>query len=179
MSEKEILEDWQSNHMRKPKIHSVTVNIGVGGSGEKLEKAMKVLETITNQRPTPVKAKKSLRDFNLRKGERIACKVTLRGLRANEFLKAALVANESTLKTTSFDLNGNFSFGIKEHIELPNTTYDPDTGIFGMDVCVSLERPGYRVKRRKMSRRKIPKSHRITREEAILFIKREFNIKLT
>ncbi|MFX0089813.1 MAG: 50S ribosomal protein L5 [Promethearchaeota archaeon] len=179
MSEKEILEDWKSNQMRRPRIHSVTVNIGVGGGGERLEKAIKVLETVTNQRPTPVKAKKSLRDFNLRKGERIACKVTLRGSKASEFLKAALSASESTLKRQSFDLNGNFSFGIKEHIELPNTAYDPDIGIFGMDVCVSLERPGYRVKRRKISRKKIPKSHRITREEAILFIEREFNAKLT
>lgn len=179
MSEKEMLEDWESNHMRKPRIYSVTVNIGVGTGGEKLEKAIMVLETITNQKPTPVKAKRSLRDFNVRKGERIACKVTLRGDKASKFLKAALKVNESGLKKQSFDSNGNLSFGIKEHIELPNTTYEPDIGIFGMDVCVSLERPGYRIKRRKRSRRKIPKSHRITKDEAILFMKKEFNIQLT
>lgn len=179
MSEREILEDWKSNPMRKPRIYSVTVNIGVGGGGEKLEKAIAVLEAITNQKPTPVKAKKSLRDFNLRKGERIACKVTLRGDKASEFLKAALNIDEFTLKKQSFDLNGNLSFGIKEHIELPNITYDPDIGIFGMDVCVSLERPGYRIKRRKRSRRKIPKSHRVTRNEAILFMKKEFKVEPT
>ncbi|HDD72351.1 MAG TPA: 50S ribosomal protein L5, partial [Candidatus Bathyarchaeota archaeon] len=69
-------------------------------------------------------------------------------------------------------------FGIREHIDIPGTKYDPKVGIFGMDVCVSVERPGYRIMRRKRCRTKIPRKHRVSREEAIRFIEEKFNVKV-
>jgi large subunit ribosomal protein L5 len=78
------------------------------------------------------------------------------------------------VKASSFDENGNFAFGIKEHIEIPGTKYVPELGIFGMDVIGTLERPGYRIKRRRIRPALIGKSHRITKEEAIKFISEKF-----
>ncbi|MEM2108945.1 MAG: 50S ribosomal protein L5 [Candidatus Odinarchaeota archaeon] len=177
MSEKSILNDWDTNPMRMPRISSVTVNIGVGVSGEKLNKALTVLETITGQKPVATLAKKNIRDFSIKAGERIGAKVTLRGSKAEGFLKKALEVVEFRIPASQFDQYGNVSFGIKEHIELSGAEYDPEIGIFGMDVCIALERPGYRIKRRRNYRRKVPLSHRVSRDEAILFMKKKFGVK--
>ena len=178
MDEAQILKDWEANPMRKPRISSVTLNIGVGSSGEKLNKALKVLEDLTGQKPSATLAKKNVRDFGIRKGQRIAAKVTLRKEKALEILKKTLEVVEYKLPAKSFDPYGNVSFGIKEHIEIPGVEYDPDIGIFGMDVCIALERPGYRIKRRKNKRRKIPSNHKVTKEEAMLYLKKNFGINI-
>lgn len=164
--------------MREIKINKVVVNIGVGESGEKLSNAMKILETITGQKPVPRRAKRTIKEFRIRKGENIACIVTLRKEKAKDFLTKALLAIGNKVKASWFDNNGNMSFGIKEHIQIPGTKYDPGLGIFGMDVCVSLSRPGYRVKLRRRKRSKIGKRHRVSREEAMSFFKKEFNVEI-
>jgi len=172
MPEEEIREKWQKNPMLKPRIEKVVVNISVGKSGEPLERASKVLEMLTGQKPCKRKAKKTIRDFGIRKGEPIACLVTLRKENATEFLKKAFAAIDNKLSKRCFDKHGNFSFGIKEHIEIPGVKYDPELGIFGMDVCVSLCRPGNRIKYRRIERKKrVGKHHKLTPEEAMLFIK--------
>jgi len=164
--------------MLKPRIEKVTVNISVGKSGEPLEKAAKVLEKLTGQRPCKRKAKKTIRDFGIRKGEPIACLVTLRGEKAKNFLKRALQAVDNKLSTDCFDRYGNLSFGIREHIEIPGTKYEPELGIYGMDVSVTLGRPGYRVKRRRHARSKIGSSHLLRLHEATMFIKDEFGVEI-
>jgi len=164
--------------MLKPRIEKVTVNMSVGKSGEPLEKAAKVLEQLTQQRPCKRKAKKTIRDFGIRKGEPIACLLTLRGEKARDFLKKAFQAIDNKLSRDRFDRYGNFSFGIKEHIEIPGTKYVPELGIHGMDVSVTLGRPGYRVKRRHHATSKIGLSHLLTRDEATLFIKDEFGVEI-
>jgi len=116
---------WSKNPMLKPKIEKVTVNISTGRSGEPLDKASKVLEELTGQRPCKREAKKTIRDFGIRKGEPIACVVTLRGERAESFLKKSLAAVDNKIKANSFDEAGNFCFGIKEHIDIPGTKYVP------------------------------------------------------
>lgn len=156
--------------MLRPKIRKVTVNISVGKSGEPLEKAMKVLQQLTGQKPVKRKAKKTIRDFGIRKGEPTACIVTLRRERATDFLVKALQAVENKIPKSSFDRTGNFSFGIKEHIEIPGTKYIPELGIFGMDVSVTIGRPGYRVKERRRAKGRIGKKHLVNPEEAILFV---------
>jgi large subunit ribosomal protein L5 len=175
----EILKKWQQNPMLKPKIEKVTVNMAVGKSGETLEKAMKVLEQLTGQRPCKRKAKKTIRDFGIRKGEPIACLVTLRKERAKEFLEKAFQAVDNKVSRDRFDNQGNFSFGIKEHIEMPGTKYIPELGIHGFDVCVTLCRPGYRVKKRRHAKSDIGSRHKLTPEEAMLFIKEEFGVEIT
>ncbi|MEM1550325.1 MAG: 50S ribosomal protein L5 [Candidatus Bathyarchaeia archaeon] len=179
----ELIEDfrakWQENPMLKPRIEKVVVNCCVGKSGEPLEKAMKIIEEITGQKPCYRRAKKTIRDFGIRRKEPIACVVTLRGERAIEFLKRALEAVGNKIPASSFDNFGNFTFGIEEHIDIPGTKYSPELGIIGMDICVSLARPGYRVKYRRRARSKVAKNHRLTAEEAMAFMVDEFGIEIT
>jgi len=170
---------WQENPMLKPKIEKVVVNCCVGKSGEPLEKAMKIIEELTGQKPCYRRAKKTIRDFGIRRNEPIACVVTLRGGRAIEFLKKALDAVGNKIPASSFDNYGNFSFGIEEHIDIPGTKYSPELGIIGMDICVSLARPGYRVKYRRRARSRVGKAHRLMAEEAMAYMIHEFGVEIT
>jgi large subunit ribosomal protein L5 len=175
---KPLTKEWTGNPMLKPIIEKVTVNMSVGKSGTPLEQAVTIIKKLTNQNPSKRKAKKTIREFGIRKGESIACLVTLRDEKAEEFLKKALYAVENKLSKYCFDRQGNFSFGIKEHIDIPGTKYVPELGIHGMDVSVSLGRAGYRVKRRHRASHKIGKDHLLTAKEAILFIKDEFDVEI-
>ena len=161
----------ESNPMREISIEKVVVNVAVGRSGEPLEKAKKILEELTGSRPAVRNAKKTIRDFGIHKGEPIAVIATLRKEKGVELLKRLLVAKNNRLKASSFDGYGNVSFGIKEHIDIPGVKYKPELGIIGMDVCITLERKGYRVARRKLRKSKIGKEHRVRKEEAIEFFK--------
>jgi large subunit ribosomal protein L5 len=173
-----VTETVQENPMRTIKLAKVTVHIGVGKSGEMLEKARKVLNELTGQKPCTKQAKMTLKDFGIREGEPIACLTTLRGEKAAAFLKRGLDAVSNSLKRSSFDEHGNFAFGIKEHIEIPGTKYVPELGIFGMDIMGTLERPGFRVKRRRIRPARIGKSHRVTREDAIKFLTEKFGVQI-
>ncbi|MEM3730913.1 MAG: 50S ribosomal protein L5 [Candidatus Bathyarchaeia archaeon] len=178
MSEEEIRKIWEEKPMLKPRIEKVVVNISVGKSGEPLEKAAKVLKDLTGQNPCKRKAKKTIRDFGIRRGEPMACIVTLRKQKAIEFLKKVLPVVDNKIKKESFDKHGNFSFGIKEHIEIPGVKYNPELGIFGMDICVSIERPGYRVKRRRRKKADIGPKSILKPEEAMVFAKDVLGIEI-
>lgn len=178
MSEEDIRGRWRENPMIKPKIEKVTVNISVGKSGEPLEKASKILKQLTEQEPCKRKAKQTIRGFGIRKGEPIACLVTLRKEKARRFLEKAFQAIDGKLSKGCFDAHGNFSFGIKEHIEIPGTKYVPELGIYGMNISVTMGRPGDRVRRRRHARSKVGSSHLMTTEEAMLFVKDEFGVEI-
>ena len=178
MSEDEIRKKWEEQPMLKPKIEKVVVNLAVGKSGEPLEKAVKVLEELTGQTPCKRKAKKSIRDFGIREGEPIACMVTLRKQHGIDFLNKVLPVVDKKLSRKSFDKCGNFSFGIKEHIEIQGVKYDPDVGIFGMDVCVSIIRPGYHVKNRRREKTKLGSKHVLTPEESVAFVKDALGVEI-
>lgn len=167
-----------TNPMRTIRLAKVTVHINVGKSGEELEKARKVLTNITGQKTCTKQAKRTIKDFGITEGEPIACITTLRRDDAAAFLKRGFEAAGNSLKATSFDNYGNFAFGIKEHIEIPGTKYVPELGIFGMDVIGTLERPGFRIKRRRIRPAAIGKSHRISKEEAIKFVTESFGIQI-
>ncbi len=160
--------------MRQVRLEKVTVHIGVGQSGEALEKARTILNDLTGQKPSSQRARRTVKDFGIRKGEPIACKVTLRRDKAAQFLKRALEAVGNRLSESNFDDYGNFAFGVKEHIEMPGTKYVPELGIIGFDVLATMERPGYRVKRRRIRRSKVGKNHLVTKQEAIRFVRANF-----
>lgn len=164
--------------MRRLAIKKVTVNISVGEGGEKLAKAEALLAQLTGQTPIKISAKSTNQTFGIRKGTPIACKVTLRGEKASNFLKRALEAIGYKIKKKNFDDSGNLSFGIKEHIDIPGVRYDPNVGIFGMDVCLTIERPGYRIKRRKIFSKRVSTSHSIKPEESITFMKEKYSVVL-
>jgi large subunit ribosomal protein L5 len=159
-------------------IGKVVVNIGVGKSGDPLEKAKRGLEELTGQRPTVRGARESVRDFGIHKGEPIAAMVTLRRDAALQFLKRTMAAKRNSLKASSFDNFGNLSMGIHEHIDLPDTKYNPDIGIFGMDISIALTRPGYAIAKKRVHRN-IGKGHRITKDDAIQFFQKQFGAEIT
>lgn len=165
-------------NMKRIVVDKVVINIGVGKSGEPMEKAKKALTELTGHQPAVRGAKKTVRDFGIHKGEPIGAMVTLRREEALEFLKRALAAKKNVLKATSFDDFGNFSLGVHEHIDIPGTKYNPDIGIFGMDINVVLVRPGYRIARKSRKRAKIGKSHRINKQEAMEFFKQQFGVEV-
>jgi large subunit ribosomal protein L5 len=169
-----VMTEESMNPLRVVKILKVTLNIATGKSGEPLEKAKKVLTQLTNKTPTTKQAKKAIKDWGVRKGEPIAAVVTLRGNDANEFLKRALDAVSNKVNDSNFDDYGNFSFGIKEHIEIPGTRYVPELGIFGATIHVTLGRPGYRIRSRAIRPSKIGRNHYVSREDAVKFMQNNF-----
>jgi large subunit ribosomal protein L5 len=164
--------------MREIRIEKVVVNVGVGEAGEKLVKAQKVLELVTRQKPTQTLAHAGVRDWGVRRSMPIGTKVTLRGTDAVEFLKRALSIRNNRLPAYSFDPRGNFSFGVPDYTDFEGMKYDPEIGVFGMDVSVSLQRPGFRVARRRVQTHPIPRHHRITRDEGIAFIHDRFGVEV-
>ena len=164
--------------MQKPKIDKVTLNIGVGQSGEKLVKAESLLAKLTSKKPVRTISKHKIPAWGLKKGDAIGCKVTLRGQNAEEFLKRAFVAKNNQIKDSCFDERGNFSFGIHEYIDIPGIKYDPAIGIMGMDVTVTVARPGFRIKKRALRPAKIREKNFIKKEETIDLVKEKFSIEV-
>ena len=166
------------NAMREVRIEKVVVNIGVGEAGERLVKAQKVLEMVTGHKSVQTASRTINRDWGIRKGMPLGCKVTLRGEDAEAFLKKALPIREMRVPEYSFDKEGNMSFGISDYTDFEGMKYDPDIGIYGMDINVVLRRAGNRITKRALLRRSIPKEHRVARDEAIQFMKDNFNVKV-
>ncbi|MEM5777086.1 MAG: 50S ribosomal protein L5 [Candidatus Aenigmatarchaeota archaeon] len=157
------------NPMRKVRLEKVTLNIGTTTDKDKLERALKLLEKLTGRKPIVTKTHKR-NTFGIAKGRPIGAKITLRGEEAEEMLKKILKGVDNIVKIKQIN-DGNFSIGVKEYIDLPGVNYDPDIGVLGFDCTVTLERPGYRIKRRKLRKTKIGKKHLITKEETIEWIK--------
>lgn len=178
MSEEAIMKTWEEHPMLKPRIEKVVVNLNAGKSGEPLDKANTVLKEITGRTPVKRQAKMTIRDFGIREGEPIAVVVTMRKQEAIDFLKKVLPVVDNKISKQAFDVRGNFSFGIKEHIDIPGVKYDPEIGIFGMDICVTVNRPGQRIKRRKHQSRSIGPKHVLTPEESMVFVKQTLGVEI-
>lgn len=162
----------------KPKIEKITVNIGVGEAGERLGKAETVLKNITNHKPVQTISRTTNKDWGIRDGMPLGCKVTLRGEEARKFLVDALKTRGNKMADYSFDGEGNLSFGVPDHTLFKDQKYDPSIGIFGMDICITMEKAGYRIKRRRIDRRKIPHRHKVTKEETMKYFSEAFNVEV-
>ena len=134
-----------SNPMRMPKLEKIVLNMGVGeavGDSKKIKSALGDLEAIAGQKPVVTKARKSIATFKVREGMPIGVKVTLRGDRMYEFLDRLItialprVRDFRGLNGKSFDGNGNYAMGLKEHIVFPEIDYDKVDQIWGMDIIV-------------------------------------------
>jgi large subunit ribosomal protein L5 len=168
-----------SNVMREIRLDKVTVNIGVGEAGDRLLKAKKILELVTKQKPVITRARHTNRDLGIRPGMEIGCKVTLRGTSAEDFLKRAFWTRENRIAEYSFDPEGNFSFGVADYTDFEGVRYDPEIGIFGMDVTVTLKRRGgKRVSTRRLVQSRIPKHHRISQDEGREFVSSKFSVEV-
>merc|ERR1711883_20633 len=160
-----MTETAPTNCMRNIHIAKLCLNICVGESGDSLTRAAKVLEQLTGQSPVFSKARFTVRSFGIRRNEKIACRVTVRGPKAEEILESGLKVREYELKKGNFSVDGCFGFGIQEHIDL-GIKYDPSIGIFGMDFFVVLDRAGGRVAKRRRCRSKIGFPHKLTKDDA-------------
>jgi large subunit ribosomal protein L5 len=164
--------------MRQIHIDKVVVHMGVGESGEKLVKAEDIMKTITGQTPVRSIAKKTQPAFGIRKGAPIGCRVTLRGEAADKFFRTSLNAIDKTIFTSQFDKYGNFSFGVEEHTDFPGMSYDPQIGIYGMDINVVLLRKGARISRRCAEQKRLPANQRVTKEDAVAFLKEQYKVEV-
>ena len=166
------------NLMKKIFLSKVVLNMGVGKSGEPLEIGKKTLTQISGKKPNTRNAKKSQRDWGVRKGEPIGVAVTIRNNDAKELLKKLLVPKDNKIKEHAFDNEGNLSFGITEHIDIPGIKYDPQIGILGLEVSVTLARNGFNIKLRSKRKGKVGKKHRIRKNDAIKFLTEEFGVQI-
>ncbi|MBI4738222.1 50S ribosomal protein L5 [Candidatus Woesearchaeota archaeon] len=167
------------NPMKNIRIEKVTLNIGAGKSQDKLEKGVKLLSTISHATPVKTVTQKRIAQWGLRPGLPIGCKVTLRGEEANKLLVVLLGAKDQKLSSRQFDNEGNVAFGIHEYIDIPGSKYDPAIGVMGLQVCITLERPGFSIRKRRLRSARVPANHRIKRQEAIDFMKENFKVLIS
>jgi len=159
-------------------IDKVTINLGCAGDDGTIERARKLLAMLTGDKKPVVTLSKRRSTFGISKGKPVGIKKTLRGKEAVEFLKLALGGVENKLKGSQFDSEGNFSFGVKEYIEMPGVKYNHEIGMLGFDVAVSLRHAGFRVSRRRIQKGKIPIKHKIKKEDSIEWAKKNFGVEI-
>ena len=164
------------NNSRDIRIEKLTLNIGAGKSQDKLDKGLKLLEMLTGAKPVKTITNKRIAGWGLRPGLPIGCKVTIRGVKTTELLNKLLGAVDHKLDAKQFDDQGNIAFGVKEYIDIPDVEYEPEIGVLGFQVCVTLSRNGFRIKRRRLQKKKIGPKHKITQQDSIDFMKTKFKI---
>ncbi|MEK6792811.1 MAG: 50S ribosomal protein L5 [Nanoarchaeota archaeon] len=166
------------NIMRAPKIARVVLS--AGAVDKDLEKAKKLIELISEKKAQITKsgARTRIPAFGVRPKMELGTSVTLRDEDAIEVLRKLLGAIDNRLKVTQIDKN-NFSFGIPEYINIPGMKYVREIGIRGFNVTVVFERPGVRVKKRKIKPGAIPTKQHVSPEEIIDYMKKTFKTEVT
>ena len=163
----------KENIMREIKIEKLVLS--VGGIGDYLEKGHKLLEILTGRKPKKTKSTKRIPTLGVKPNLEIGTVVTIRK-DIKPLLKRLLSTIDNVLKKKQVSEN-NFSFGIKEYIEIPGIEYQRDIGIMGFDVTLVFKRTGRRVKLRKMKKGKFPKRQMIQKDEIIKFMESNFEVE--
>ena len=165
--------------MKKISLEKVVLNMGIGKSGDIINIAKRALDEISGKKSSSRNAKAQQRDWGVRKGEPIGAAVTVRGDDAIALTKRLLESKGNVINGKSFDNFGNFSFGIKEHIDIPGVKYDPQIGILGLGVSMTLTRPGYGIRTRSKHKARVGKNHIIKNQEAKDYFVKEFGVTVT
>ncbi|MBN1175216.1 50S ribosomal protein L5 [Candidatus Woesearchaeota archaeon] len=167
------------NKMQEIRIEKVTLNIGAGRDEKVLKKAVKLIENITGIAPVQTVTQKRLAAWGLRPGLPIGAKLTIRDAeQIKDLTSRFLAAKEKRIKPSWFDNNGNISFGIHEYVDIPGVKYDTEVGILGLQVSITLTRPGFRVKRRKLLKSKVGTHQLISKEDAIKFLTENYGVTM-
>lgn len=172
------METQQLNIMQVIYVSKVTLNVGTGKDEDLLKRGLKLLEKLSSHKPVKTVTKKRIPSWGLRPGLTVGCKVTTRKNEAELLLKCLLAAKKNRLMEGNFDDQGNFSFGVPEYIDIQGMTYDPELKIMGLEVAVTLERRGFRVKRRKVKSASVGKKQRITKVEAMNFMRQKMGVEV-
>jgi len=172
------MEQQLVHPMKRIQVMKLTLNVGAGKDTKMLEKGMKLLEQLTGVPPVKTITQKRIPGWGLRPGLPIGCKVTLRGKEAAALIPRLLSAKENKLKKNHYDNAGNISFGVPEYIDVDGAKYDPDIGIIGFQVCITLSRPGYRVKNRRLRVSRVGRHQVITQDEAVAFMREQFKTEV-
>ncbi|HIG95169.1 MAG TPA: 50S ribosomal protein L5 [Nanoarchaeota archaeon] len=167
------IEKGSENVMRNIKIEKVVLSIG--GTGDYLAKGVKLLKFLTGRKPASTRTRKRIPNYGIRPGLEVGTVVTIRK-NPEETLKRMLVAIDNTLRKKQISQN-NFSFGVKEYLEIPGIEYQRDIGIMGFDMTVVFKRAGRRVQLRKIKQGKISIRQVITKEEIIKYMEENFQTK--
>jgi len=164
----------EKNIMQSVKIEKIVFNIGA--TGAELEKGVKLLQILCpGRKPSKMRSTKRIPTLGVRPGLEVGAVVTIRK-NINETLKKMLVAIDRKLRKKQIS-NNNFSFGVKEYLEIPGMEYNREIGIMGFDVTVVFKRTGRRVALRKIKQAKVPIKQRVTKEEIIKFMEENFQVK--
>ena len=168
----------KTNVMKSVFVEKVVLNCGCGTDHARLDKSVKLLEKIAGRKPVKTITQQRNATWGLRKGLPVGTKLTLRDKEAIAMVKRLIEAKENQLKLNNFDEHGTVSFGISECIDIPGVEYTPEIGIIGLQATITLARPGFRVKRRRSMKRKLPNAHTIHQDEAVAFMQQSFGVEL-
>ena len=164
------------NKMQEIRIEKISLSIGVGQGGDTLDKAVTLLESLSGRKAIQTVTQKRIPTWNVRPGLAVGCLVTLRKEKVN-MLKDLLAAIKMRLKKSQFS-GRTMTFGVPEYIEIPGARYNPEIGIIGLQVSVTLERPGYSITKRSVKKSKVGNKSKITTEETIKFMKEKYNVEV-
>lgn len=164
--------------MRSIRIEKITLNVGTGKDQNVLEKGMQLIKHLTGSDPVKTMTSKRIPGWGIRPGLPVGCKLTIRNGQKSDLIKRFLGAKDNTLSLNNFDDRGNISFGVHEYIDMADTEYNPDIGIMGLQISITLERPGYRIKKRKIQKTKPSIKHIVSKEDAVNFMKENFKIQI-
>ncbi len=165
-----------SDKMKEIRVEKITLNVGAGKDQKLLEKGIKLIKNLTGVEPVKTVTQKRIQGWGLRPGLPIGVKLTLRGKQADEMIKRVLYAKENRLNESCFDDHGNISFGLPEYVDIKDAKYDTEIGMMGLQVSITLARPGFRVKHRKVRNAHIPARHQIKQEQAIKYMKEKYSV---
>jgi len=162
--------------MKEIRVEKIVLNMGTSPEPDDAKKAVTLLEAIAGAKPVVTHSRKRIAGWKIRLGIPLGAKVTIRGAKAEILLKRLLHSVDFVLRKKQFTENG-FSFGVKEYIDIEDMKYDPKLGMLGLDVCVTLARPGFRVKARRLLRSKVGRKHIVTKDDAIQYASTKLGVK--
>lgn len=164
------------NIMQDIEIEKIVIN--AGGTEEKHDKLVRLLEVITKRKVQVIKSTRRLPAFGLSPGKKSGCKVTIREkAQINDLLKRFFASFENEVSKKKISEN-YLSFGIPEYIEVPGLEYDRDIGILGFEVSVIFTRKGKRVKFKKVKKGRYPKKQNVTKEEIIEYLNKNYGVEV-